>query len=249
MTFEELNEIFNANIPKGMKPVVNDEFYYWQSSKKQQMITPSKEFWEVFKSTNGALSCAEALAIMNIAAQAPQANRCVEFGVYKGKSAMSAAYVLNYALFYLVEPEFKNKKFQTEVELILKKIQPDVTKVDYSFSSMISTEWLNDNERDFGYVFVDSGSHQDGLPMQEVKLLEDRMVQGGIIAFHDFKSQFVEVEQAYNYLLNTGKYEEVNIDWDEIVRYIDENNIEEGNQSWHHTELKNPCFVGAVRRK
>ena len=35
------------------------------------MITPTPDFWKVFKETNGALSTAEAIAIMNIAAQAP----------------------------------------------------------------------------------------------------------------------------------------------------------------------------------
>ena len=54
------------------------------------MITPSKEFWEVFKKTNGALSSAESLAIINIAAQAPPNGLACEFGVYHGKSAMSA---------------------------------------------------------------------------------------------------------------------------------------------------------------
>lgn len=212
------------------------------------MITGTPEFWKVFKETNGALSVSEAIAIMNLAAQAPQANRCVEFGVYKGKSAMSAAFVLNHALFYLVEPEFENKAFKKEVEKTLKKIQPDVTKVDYSFSSMLSTDWLNDNEREFGYVFVDSGSHQDGLPMQEVKLLEDRMVQGGIIVFHDCFAQFVEVTQSYEYLISTAKYEPISIDWDAINKYVNDNNLNEGNISWHHTELENPNFVGAVKR-
>lgn len=211
------------------------------------MITPPKEFWKVFKETEGALSCTEAVAIMNLAAQSPVANRCVEFGVYKGKSAMSAAICLTHALFYLVEPEFKDDKFKKEVESTLKKIP--ASPVEYSFSPMFSTDWLKDNEREFGYVFVDSGSHQDGLPMQEVKLLEDRIVQGGIIAFHDFKSQFVEVEGAYEYLKSTGKYEEIPINWEEIITYVNENNLEEGNKSWHHNELRNPCFVGALKRK
>jgi len=101
----------------------------------------------------------------------------------------------------------------------------------------------------YSYVFVDSGSHQDGLPMQEVKLLENIVVQDGIIAFHDFDSQFKEVREAYDYLVSTGKYEPININWQEIVEYVNANNLEDGNNSWHHTELKNPCFIGAVKRK
>jgi hypothetical protein len=213
------------------------------------MITPPAEFWKVFKETPGALSCAEALAIINIAAQSPTHERCVEFGVYRGKSAMSAAIVLTHALFYLVEPEFKGSKFKNDVAATLKKIPS--SPVEYSFSSLYSVEWLNDNEREFGYAFVDSGSHGDGLPMQEAKLLEDRMVQGGIIAWHDYKNQFVEVEAAYNYLLSTGKYEEIPINWQEIFDYVAENNLEEGNDSWHlYPDLGHPPnFVGALRRR
>lgn len=85
--------------------------------------------------------------------------------------------------------------------------------------------------------------------MKEVLALEDRMVEGGIIAFHDFRAQFLQVNEAYDYLLGTGKYEEIKIDWNEIVSYVNENELEVGNISWHHQELQNPCFVGALRRK
>jgi hypothetical protein len=209
------------------------------------MITPNKSFWKMFKKTNGALSCAEAVAIMNLAALAPK-GAYAEFGVYKGKSAMSAILGLQSGIFNLVEPEFADKKFKEEAIFnIVAAAGEDVYLnpiADYSTNVLPLVDKLC-------YVMVDSGSHQDGLPMQEVKLLEDRMVKDGIIAFHDFRSQFVEVEQAWGYLISTGKYEDVNIDWDAIVKYVDENNLEEGNNSWHHNELKNPCFVGAVRRK
>lgn len=214
---------------------------------KKQMILPDEKFWKIFKETDGALSCTEAIAIMNIAAEAPKANRCVEFGVYKGKSALSASLGLEHALFYLVEPEFENEEFKNEVENTLKQIP--YSSVEFSFSSMYSTDWLKDNERMFGYVFVDSGSHQDGLPMQEVKLLEDRMVKDGIIAFHDWNSQFVEVKQASDYLVSTGKFEYIPINWEEIINYVRENDLERNNRSWHHNELPFPNFVGAVRRK
>lgn len=210
------------------------------------MITPTPEFLEVFKNTDGALSVTESIAIMNIAAQSPSENRCVEFGVYKGKSAMSAAVSLRNALFYLVEPEFANDEFVEEVKNTLNRIPPPSTR--YSYSCMFSTEWLKENKREFGYVFVDSGSHQDGLPMQEALLLEDVVVKGGIIAWHDWNSQFREVKEASDYLVGTGKYQYIPINWEEIIAYVNENNLEEGNKSWHHNELRNPCFVGAVVR-
>lgn len=213
------------------------------------MITPSQNFWKIFKETNGALSCSESLAIMNIAAQAPKGNICVEFGVYKGKSAISAACVLENALFCLVEPEFEDKKWQDSVVDLLFKIKNDTVSI--LTSSQYSVDWLNDNHRGFGYVFIDSGSHQGGLPMQEVRLLEDKIIQGGIIAFHDYKNQFTEVEGAYDYLVGTGKYEPIHINWQEIFDYVAEHNLEEGNNSWHlYPELPHPPnFVGALRRK
>jgi len=201
------------------------------------MLTPTPEFWKVFKETNGALSCAEAVAIMNIAAQAPQGTY-IELGTFMGKSAMSASQGLKGGAFVLVEPEFSS-----DWALPIDVRQQIYPVKDYSVNVLQSMKDM------YAYCFVDSGSHQDGLPMQEVKLLEDRMVQGGIIAFHDFRSQFVEVEGAYNYLLSTGKYEEIIIDWNEIIEYVNANNLEEGNLSWHHNELKNPCFVGALKRK
>ena len=45
------------------------------------MITPDKKFWDVFRNTDGALSCAEALAIIQVAALAPS-GVYVEAGTY-----------------------------------------------------------------------------------------------------------------------------------------------------------------------
>lgn len=213
------------------------------------MIIPTPEFWKIFKETNGALSCTEAIAIMNLAAQAPE-GLMVEIGVYKGKSAASAIVGLkDNPQFYLVEPEFKDKEWLREVLYLLN----DVCKIENKEVRIkpfdeYSTEVLP-RLKNISYCLVDSGSHQDGLPMMEAKLLEDRMVQGGIIVFHDWNSQFKEVKEASDYLVSTGKYEYIDIDWVEITEYVNTNNLEEGNLSWHHNELKNPCFVGALIRK
>lgn len=207
------------------------------------MITPTPEFWKIFKETNGALSCTEAIAIMNIAAQAPESSY-LELGTYMGKSALSALYTLKNGSFDLVEPEFVDENICNEVLMTVGKTNNVSINLIPDYSTNIIERYNH-----LCYVFVDSGSHQDGLPMEEVKLLEDRMIQGGIIAFHDYLSQFVEVHQAYDYLVSTGKYEPIPINWQEIIDYVNANNLEEGNNSWHHTEIRNPCFVGAVRRK
>ena len=214
------------------------------------MITPTPEFWKVFKETEGALSCTEAVAIVNIAAQAPGGVNCLEMGTYKGKSACAALIGLKEGgFFHLLEPEFSDPYFLDEAHKSIRKTKKITgKKITCLLSNAYSTDFIERYDN-YCYVFSDAGNHQDGLPMQEVKLLEDRMISGGIIAFHDFKSQFVEVEGAYNYLLSTGKYDEIKIDWDEIISYVKENDLETGNSSWHHNEIDFPCFVGAVKRK
>lgn len=208
------------------------------------MITPTPEQLEIFKKLDGALSVSESIAISNIASQAPN-GWAIELGSYKGKSALSAMLGLKDCFFLLVDPIFEDKKIMQEVDDTL---QPINTSIKLKYSPLYSTDILP-NLAPYAYVFVDSGSHQDGLPMQEVKLLEDNMLQGGIIAFHDFLSQFVEVEEAYNYLIGTGKYDKIDINWNEIIEYVNANDLEANNLSWHHQEMKNPNFVGAVRRK
>lgn len=206
------------------------------------MNFPTKEFFEEFKKTPGALSTPESIAIYNIALQAPQ-GLYLELGSHKGKSGMSAALGLKKGLFILVDPIFEDEKLAKSVRDLVKTDLISVSDIaDYSTN-------IIQNYDNLSYVFVDSGSHADGLPMQEIKMLEDRVKSGGIIAFHDFNSQFYEVREAYDYLISTGKYEEIPIDWPVIVNYVRENNLEAGNNSWHHNETEFPCFVGAVKRK
>ena len=210
------------------------------------MILPTnKDFWDKFRKTNGALSVTEAIAIINIASQAPKGGWAIELGTFNGKSSMAAMLGLPKCFFMLLDPIFEDDKIIDEVYENIKDVNPEIA---LKFSPTYSTDFLP-KLAPYSYVFVDSGSHQDGLPMQEVKLLEDNMLQGGIIAFHDWNSQFSEVKEASDYLVGTGKYDYIDIPWQEIIEYVNANNLEDNNLSWHHNELKNPCFVGALRRK
>lgn len=209
------------------------------------MIKPPKELIELFKKTNGAFSVTEMVALYNIILDAPRGVYC-ELGVAHGKSAAVMVSAMRGNEIVLVEPDFSDEKRLSEVLGVIN--QAADKKIHCLPIAGYSTDVLPDMEV-FAYVMVDSGSHQDGLPLAEVKLLEDKILQNGVIAFHDYLSQFREVGEAYQYLLSTGKYEEIPINWQEIVDYVNSENLEEGNESWHHTELRNPCFVGALKRK
>lgn len=208
------------------------------------MQIPSNELWERFKRTNGAFSCCEAIALYNICLEAPEGTY-IELGTFHGKSAMIASAALKAGCFTLVDPIFSDTKIAADVFFNVR----NAAGFDKTFVIGCVGDFSTNIIPKFGelaYVFVDSGSHGEGLPMQEVKMLEDMVVSGGIVAFHDFRSQFVEVEEAYNYLLSTGKYQEIKIDWQPIVDHVLQNNIEEGNDTWHHTETKTPCYLGAL---
>lgn len=210
------------------------------------MQVPSLQFWQLFKKTYGAFSTAEAIALMNICGQVPEGDYA-ELGVHKGKSAMCAALALPSGIFTLIDPEFSDKQWDDKVYNLVSAINDSVSILTLDEKS---PEVIYDMGM-MAYVFIDSGSHSDELPMQEVKALEDKMIHGGIIAFHDKGSQFTKVDEAYDYLVSTGKYDIIHIDWQPIFDYVKEHNLEEGNNSWHlYPELPHPPnFVGALRRK
>jgi len=207
------------------------------------MITPTPEFLKALKETNGALSIAESIFIMQAAALAPRGTY-TELGVAYGKSAMSACTTLKEGFFYLVDPLFEDTKVLDEVYNKVSKITPDI-KV--KMLPIYSTDFLP-KFAPYSYVMLDSGDH-DEIVMKEINLVKDNMVSGGVIVMHDLDSQFLAVRDGYNYLLSTGNYEEIKPDWNEINNYVNENDLETNNISWHHQEMKNPNFVGALRRK
>jgi len=209
------------------------------------MKLPDQSFWKLFKGTHGALSTTESIAIFNIAHLAPE-GIYLELGTYRGKSAISAALGFKKGVFYLVDPIFSDSSTAKNVKKMISQVSDN--KVKAVTVNAYSTRVIQ-NYNDISYAFVDSGCHDNGLPMQEVKMLENRIIKDGIIAFHDFGNEFTEVADAYNYLLGTGKFEIVNISWDQIFNYVRENNLEENNNSWHQRGNEEfPKFVGALKR-
>lgn len=211
------------------------------------MIKHPPNFWDVFKKTPGALSSAESIAISTVASMAPKGTY-MELGVHRGKSTMSALQGLGDGFFILVDPIFEDEAIINEVVGTLAQVNPQ--SIQLNFVANYSTNVIP-NHNHLSFVFCDSGSHSDEIPMEEVKLLEDRVVSGGIIAFHDRGSQFLKVDEAFDYLVSTGKYDPIFFDWEEIFKYVEENGTEISNNSWHqYPELGHPPnFVGALRKK
>ncbi len=206
---------------------------------------PPASFFEKFKSTNGAFSTPEAIALYNIVLTSPEGTY-LELGSHKGKSSIVIASSMKKGSdLHLVEPEFSNQEWRIEVSDRVGRLLPESgfgMFPDYSLNVIPRYDELS-------FCFVDSGVHDD-MVMDEVKMLEDRMIENGIIAFHDYGNQFTAVARAYDYLVATGKYEPIPINWKLIFDYVRSNNLEEGNVSWHEKGSEEfPKFVGAVRRK
>lgn len=211
------------------------------------MILPNEKFLTAFKKTSGALSVTESIAIMNIAAQAPT-GLWIEGGTHKGKSAMSAVFGGECKeIFLLIDTEFEKTIPTSEVAANIAASIDKGVKLAFSFESFLSI--CEKSEDKFAYVFSDAGAHDDEV-MKEAQALEDKIIIGGIICFHDFLNQFTAVQRAYEYLVGTGKYDPINIEWEKIIPYVRENNLEQRNNSWHvYEENPFPNFVGALKRK
>lgn len=212
---------------------------------------PKNDFWSRFKTTHGALSCAEALVLFSLARQSPNGTY-LELGSNRGKSSQCIAAAIaekgERATFVAVEPEFSDEDWRLGFVKIIDEV---IGGSRYTYLADFSMNVLPTYES-LSFCFVDSGNHSDELVMNETKLLEDKMISGGIIAYHDCFSQFTKVTEAYEYILNTGKYEPITIDWNTVFEKLNEIGVsEERNNSWHlYPELNHsPNFIGAVVKK
>lgn len=223
--------------------------------KNKPMIKyPPIEFWKHFKETKGAMSCAEAIFMYNACLQVPDEDVWVEMGTHLSKSALVSliAWVDRpKRRFFLLDPEFTNPDF-------LKKAYSATIRFNEEFkcnticifTPLTSTDFLP-NFDSYSYIMWDTGSHGHELVSKEKPLLEDKIMQGGVLVMHDINSQFIACTEAYNELIGSGKYEAINFDWNEIFAYVAAHQLEEGNDSWHqYPELPHPPnFLGALRRK
>lgn len=215
---------------------------------------PPINFWDHFNNTVGAMSTAEAIFMYNACLEVPNEGVWVEMGCHKAKSTLVSLMAWckrDFHEFYLLEPEFNNTEFIVSVNNSVSKFRKEFGSETLCLKrAEYSTDFLPKHER-YGYIMWDTGSHSHELVSQEKPLLEDKIIKDGILVMHDINSQFIACTEAYNDLINSGKYEPLLFDWKEIFYYVKENNLEEGNQSWHlYPELPHPPnFIGALKRK
>lgn len=233
------------------------------------MLIPSKEFIEKFKSTPGAFSVCESIALMNITSQVIEGN-FIECGSNAGKSGMSAAYGLPKGKFYMIDPIFDLSNFEAWKHTIQghpdnlawgyvnDKNFNDAVRERITFASnnivepilcgTYSEEEIPKHDS-YSYAFIDSDNHQPERVSAELELLLPRMKQGGIIAFHDWNNQYIAPKEAHTKLIQSGEYENIEINWKEIFDYVRANNLEENNNSWHERGSEEfPKFVGACKK-
>lgn len=168
----------------------------------------------------------------------------IESGSHSGKSTVAIASALHHGCeLHMIDPDFKRPTSD-----ILNDLK-SASEATFIFHIAPSVEALPRIAGELSFVFLDSGDHSYELCRAECDIVALRIVKGGIIAFHDLDSQFKGVRQCYNELLATGLFEEVVIPWKDIEAEVVAGNLEAGNETYHHTELANPMFLGALRRK
>lgn len=215
---------------------------------------PPIEFWELFKETKGAMSTVEAIFMYSACLQVGDEGVCVEMGTAHGKSALVTLMAWKHKgqkTLYLLDPEFEKVEFLKDTHKNINKFQNrHCDNTTCVFLKNTSTEFLPQHDR-YAYIMWDTGSHGHELVSLEKPLLEDKIIQGGILVMHDINSQFTACTEAYQQLIASGKYEPIEYNWQEIFDYVAEHNLEDGNNSWHqYPELSHPPnFIGALRRK
>lgn len=97
-------------------------------------------------------------------------------------------------------------------------------------------------------ALVDSDDHNDELVLRECKLLETSILPGGLVFFHDFGNYGGPVK-GHEYLLSTGRFENVELLWGTACTMSAEGNWESRNDSWHAKQSgDNARYLGCARR-
>jgi len=223
-----------------------------------------------FKTLPGAISVTEAIALYRtiqtcLDTKRKEREHFIDFGSYAGKSSLIAITALSCSyrsgMFIMIEPAYDpigpyrmtGPSFAPDnyLDIIRKRVcsfSPPliVPCLCGSTSERAVKEFLLGLE--ISYAFIDSGEHSEESIAIEVDYLKNTLLPGGLIVFHDFGNQYKAPAEAAAKLVASGKFEAIHIDWEPIFAFVDENELEEGNDSWHWTDHSHPNFIGAVRK-
>ena len=222
-----------------------------------------------FKEIPGAISVTEAIALHqtiqesletpsftrnHLGIEIPIREIFIDFGSYAGKSsliAMAALSDLNKrGNFVMVDPIYNKEENDYPEKIktnIIKFVSPFIVPIFVKSTSEEAIKSLS--QLKVSYAFIDTGEHSEESLSPEIKYLEDVIIKGGLIILHDFGNQYIAPKEAAVKLVNTGKFEFIEINWESIIKFVEENKLEEGNISWHMPGMDFPNFIGAIRRK
>lgn len=238
----------------------------------------SPETLSIFKTTPGAISLHEMFAIEWLTQQAPANGVSMDIGSNAGKAAIAqaAGYCRRKEIrkmacvdtvFDLENKEaWKDNHTQSGPKttdwawIYAPTFHADVIgRIERAGGGKVEVELLGESALTaiprlgvggVAFAFCDADNNQRWLVDGIVDALAPIMICGGIIAHHDFESQFIAPHEAQERLIQSGKFDRVMIPWEQFKRSVDDIGGEHaGNTSWHHKETERPMFVGAIRRK
>jgi hypothetical protein len=228
---------------------------------------------ELVRKTPGAVSMTELFGLFDTVVNNLQCPMgvAVDLGSNAGKSSFVGSAALSAIFrtdtFHLVDPvydltneeEWKNtfqktvdnlpwgyckeKNFKKDLLRKLKK----VSKLEHVLYGVTSLTYLKES-RNYSYVFIDSDDHQLDLLHQETRMLLEKVMVGGLIFFHDFMGNYVAPGMTADYMVGTGLYEYVDIDWQKAINFVNKYDLEKDNNTWHFKDMANPNFLGCIKR-
>ncbi len=185
----------------------------------------------------------------------------IDLGAHFGKSSCVALTALSDMerkdRFYMIDPLYDLKKYP-QVDLgynygpnFLERAVENATMfsdLDASLVAATSEDFFNSCTDSLSYAFVDSGNHETFI-MYEAEQLEKRIIEGGLIVFHDYMNQYTQPRYnpstAYNYLISTEKFKEIDLEPDFALKIAALKGWEEGNITW---QMNIECALGCVQR-
>ena len=228
---------------------------------------------DFFKTIPGAISVTEAIALYkiiqhNLLTDYGEDEIFIDFGSYMGKSSLIAASALaainKTGSLIMVEPAydpngpyrktgpyFAPDDYLKTVEETVYAFQSFTLKKPIKLILKGLTSDLAIKEMGplpVSYAFIDTGEHNEESLKPEIDYLKSNVIKGGLIVFHDYKNQYIAPAEAAAKLVKSGDFEMIDIDWEPIISFVIENDLEKGNDSWHHPNNPCPNFIGAVRR-